>query len=121
MTLFTKLDDSASFKLVLKPVEYETLMELMCVIYSFEEHLHIKDKVILCLMQSLYVRLDKKATFRKNIYKLSLPVAEAVAFQAFWTGRPMRQILTSGIINRIIGEIDQKITQKIQITTTYAY
>lgn len=102
------------YKLTLKPGEYETLLDMMVlVVPRRKEPLPVEQKVILCLMQSLYARLHTKSLFRKKEYNISVPIAEALAFQAFWTGKPMRSIISSALINRIIGEIDQKTTSII--------
>lgn len=106
-----------NFKLSLTPVEYETLMELMVVVVApSPEYKHIKDKIVLCLMQSLYARFHKKSLWRRSMVQFTLPIAEALAFQAFWVGKPMRQCISSAVINRIIAAIDQKVTSKISYT-----
>ncbi|KAA2245518.1 hypothetical protein F0L74_06045 [Chitinophaga agrisoli] len=100
--------DFQKFKLVLSPAEYDTLMDVMIFVTLQDPPAGIKDKIVLCLVQSFYVRLQSKALIKQRAYNFTIPIAEAMAFQAFWSGKPARDIISSNVVNTIIGEVDRK-------------
>lgn len=97
-----------TIKIVLKHHELQALTDLMSLVIHPEGIQGVKSRLVICLMQGLYARLDLQSRFVKSKHKVSIPVPEALAFKEYWLGEPMRSIVSGALINRIIGEVDQK-------------
>lgn len=99
------------FKLVLSKNDYVTLEPLMLAALQIFRRLDVNKSytqlTLYCLMESLYNRIYGQSIFVQPKYKFSIPMAEALAFVAHWQGQPMKDIVTSELINRIIAQVDR--------------
>ncbi|SEW02225.1 hypothetical protein SAMN05428988_1341 [Chitinophaga sp. YR573] len=101
-------------KLVVKGHEMPALIQMMSLVIQPAGTSGVDSKLLICLMQHLYYRLSQKAIMYQHVYHISVPIPEAMAFQEYWTGVPMGDIITSALVNRLIGVIDQA-TQTVNL------
>lgn len=101
-----------TISIVLKQHELQTFLDLMSLVTQ-PAGMEGCSKTVICLLQGLYFRVVGKSHISQHQYKIAVPIPEALAFNEYWTGQPMRSIISSALINRLIGIFDQKLATSI--------
>lgn len=100
------------YKLQLTHSEYQSYRMMMEIFVAYVDKLgdDLESKLLICLLQSMFVRTCPSHQIVKTKYSFQIPMAEAMAFCIFWTGKPIANILSSIVVNKVIADIHRKIS-----------
>lgn len=97
------------YTLRLRRHEYNTLMILLeSVLFNSQgQRREMTAKLYETQLLRIYQKLFKRSLTVKDKNAVILQPDEAMAFHIYWRSTPVANIITSALINRIIGEIDK--------------
>lgn len=99
------------YRMKLRQHEFDTLLVIFekVVLPDIKEVNSMQDKVAAVLLLQMYESLRKAdGLFKKDVYTINIPAASAMTFHMYWRETPIAGVMTSSLINRLIGEIDQQ-------------